>query len=106
MRPCQSATVNRCPSVQGTLDNEQRKKETENGDKNPIFPVVTKREEISECEQGEVDWTLGGQNTGHPYKTDETRPWCVVTAPGGEPGQDKDLFSQPFIYKQTLFEVL
>lgn len=93
-------------SVQDTLGNEQRgekkqmkKNKKSNEDKNPIFPVVSKREEINECEQGKADWTKGRQNMGHPDKTGQTRPCVVLTAPGGEPGQDEDLFNQPFIHK-------
>ena len=36
---------------------EKKRTHTHNGDKNPISPTVNEREEISECEQGEADWT-------------------------------------------------
>ena len=38
-------------------ETNEHRKQKHNGDKNPISPVVSKREEISECEQGKVDWT-------------------------------------------------
>lgn len=76
--------------------------EVKKRDKNPISSLVSERKEIRLCEQGEVDWTEGGQNRGHPDGMGLTRPSCMASTCEGEPDQDTDLFCPPVIMSEVL----